>query len=84
MNFAHSLKLIGQIAERFGVVVSQKTVAQTVPLVGAVSGAVINLTFTEHFLTLARGHFAVRRLERAQYEKIARGAGLWGEQGGMA
>ena len=48
----------------FGVVVSQKTAAQAAPVIGAISGAVINLAFTEHFQTLARGHFIVRRLER--------------------
>src|SRR6266550_4051842 len=32
--------------------------------VGALGGAAINLAFTEHFQAVARGHFAVRRLER--------------------
>ncbi|PWB83520.1 MAG: peptidase [Methylocystaceae bacterium] len=59
------VKLIGLIASRFGVVVSQKAAAQAVPLFGAMSGAAINLAFTEHFQSLARGHFTVRRLERA-------------------
>lgn len=79
------VRLIGQLGARFGVVVSQKTAAQAVPVIGAVSGAAINLAFAEHFQTLARGHFAVRRLERlygatlvrAEYEKIARGEGFW-------
>lgn len=72
------VKLIGQIAQRFGATVAQKTVAQTVPLIGAVTGAAINLAFIEHFETLARGHFIVRRLERfygpalvhREYERI--------------
>jgi EcsC protein family len=74
------VKLIGQIASRFGVVVSQKTAAQAAPLLGAISGAAINVAFTEHFQSLARGHFTVRRLERAygpalvrdEYERFAR------------
>lgn len=78
-------RLIGQFAARFGVVVSQKTAAQAVPVIGAVSGAAINIVFMEHFQTLARGHFAVRRLERlygpvvvhAEYAKIARDEGYW-------
>jgi hypothetical protein len=57
-------RLIGQIAARFGVVAGEKFAAQAVPIVGAIGGAAINLAFAEHFQTLARGHFIVRRLER--------------------
>lgn len=84
------VRLIAQIAARFGVVVSQKAAAQAVPIVGAISGAAINLAFTEHFRTLARGHFTVRRLERlygpplvrAEYARIARAGGHWSERVG--
>ncbi|MDE2362477.1 MAG: EcsC family protein [Hyphomicrobiales bacterium] len=73
------VRLMGQIASRFGLVVSQKAAAQAVPLVGAVAGAAINVAFTEHFQSLAKGHFTVRRLERLyspdivrrEYERIA-------------
>jgi hypothetical protein len=44
--------------------VSEKIVAQSVPVVGAAGGAVINLLFIDHFQDVARGHFIVRRLER--------------------
>jgi hypothetical protein len=75
------VRLIGLIAQRFGVVVSQKTAAQAVPILGAMTGAVVNLAFTQHFETIALGHFTVRRLERvygpaavrSAYERIARG-----------
>jgi len=78
-------RLVSVISSRFGVLVTQKTAAQAAPLIGAVSGALVNLAFTEHFQTLARGHFAVRRLEReygvhevrAEYARIARAAGYW-------
>ena len=78
-------RLIGLIAARFGVVVSEKAAAQAAPLFGALTGAALNLAFTEHFQTLARGHFIVRRLERAygahevrtEYARIARDAGYW-------
>jgi hypothetical protein len=78
-------RLIGVISARFGVTVSQKTAAQAAPVFGALSGAVLNLAFTEHFQTLAQGHFTVRRLERAygqpevrmEYTRIARAAGFW-------
>lgn len=58
------VRLVTQIAARFGVVVSEKLAAQAVPVIGAVGGAVVNVAFTEHFQSLARGHFIVRRLER--------------------
>jgi hypothetical protein len=58
-------RFLGLIAARFGVVVSQKAAAQAVAVVGAFGGAAINLLFIEHFQELARGHFTMRRLERA-------------------
>ena len=57
-------RLIAQIAARFGAVAGEKFAAQAVPIVGAIGGAAVNLAFAEHFQTLARGHFIVRRLER--------------------
>ena len=58
------VRLIAQIASRFGFVVSQKAAAQTVPVIGALGGAAINYLFIDHFQSIARGHFTVRRLER--------------------
>ena len=58
------VRFMGQIASRFGIVVSEKIAAQSVAVIGALGGAAVNLAFTEHFQDLARGHFAVRRLER--------------------
>ncbi len=58
------VRLVSQIAARFGVVVSEKVGAQAVPILGAIGGAAVNAAFAEHFQTLARGHFIVRRLER--------------------
>jgi hypothetical protein len=58
------VRFISQIASRYSIVVSQKTAAQAVPLVGAFGGAMINALFIDHFQTMARGHFTVRRLER--------------------
>jgi hypothetical protein len=53
------------IAARFGVVISDKTAAQIVPVAGALSGGMLNLIFMQHYQDVARGHFIVRRLERA-------------------
>jgi hypothetical protein len=67
-------RLISQIATRFGVNVSEKAAAQTVPAVGAVGGALINLAFIDHFQDMARGHFTVRRLERIYGTEVVRSA----------
>ena len=64
------VRLVGQIAPRFGVVVTQKLAAQAVPVIGALGGAVVNYAFINHFQEIARAHFTVRRLER-RYGKDA-------------
>jgi hypothetical protein len=58
------VRLITQVASRFGLVVSQKAAAQTIPVIGALGGAAVNYAFIDHFQSVARGHFTVRRLER--------------------
>jgi hypothetical protein len=58
------LRLITRVAQRFSVQVSEKVAAEAVPIVGAVGGATINVIFIDHFQSMARGHFTVRRLER--------------------
>jgi len=78
-EFAPALvRLVAQIGTHFGVVVSQKLVAQSVPLIGAAGGAAINYAFADHFQTIACGHFTILRLERqygvgvvrAEYERL--------------
>jgi hypothetical protein len=54
------------------VVVTQKLAAQTLPVVGALGGAAVNYAFIDHFQDVARGHFAIRRLERAYGKEIVR------------
>ncbi len=86
------VRLMSQIAGRFGVVVSQKLAAQATPVIGALGGAAINLAFTEHFQSLAKGHFTVRRLERRyapgairrEYERIAAARGVRASRGSKA
>ena len=58
------VRLVAQLASRFGVAVTEKVAAQAVPIVGAVGGAAINAAFADHFQNVARGHFIIRRLER--------------------
>jgi hypothetical protein len=58
------LRLIGLVAARFHIQVSQKVAAQAVPVIGAAGGALVNLMFIDHYQDVSRGHFTVRRLER--------------------
>ncbi len=58
------VRLIALIASRFGIVVTEKAAATTVPIIGALGGAGVNLLFIDHFQKMAHGHFAIRRLER--------------------
>jgi hypothetical protein len=72
------IRVMANLASRFGVVLTDKVVAETVPILGALGGASINLLFISHFQAAARGHFIVRRLERKyggefvkrEYEKV--------------
>ena len=70
------IRLIHNIAVRFGVSVSQKTMAQLMPLVGAIGGATINTIFIHHFQNMAQGHFIVRKLERIYGESVVKAAYL--------
>ena len=65
-------RLVAGIASRFNTVVAEKIVAQGVPVIGAVGGAAVNVAFTRHFQSMARGHFVVRRLERIYGEAVIR------------
>lgn len=73
------VRFVTQVAARFGVVVTEKVAAQSMPIIGALGGAAVNYIFIEHFQGVALGHFTVRRLERAygkdlvqtEYERLA-------------
>ena len=65
-------RLVSEIAARFGFAVSNRVAASFVPVVGAVSGAAVNVIFTDHFQRVARGHFTVRRLEREHGAELIR------------
>ena len=58
------VNFIGRIAARFEVTVSQKIFAQAIPMLGAATGATINVAFMGHFNRVARFHFGIRSLER--------------------
>jgi hypothetical protein len=74
------VRFITQVAARFGIVVTEKVAAQSMPVIGALGGAAVNYIFIEHFQAVALGHFTVRRLERVygksviqtEYERLAK------------
>ncbi len=55
-------KMIAHIAPRLSVVLGQKMAAQTVPVLGAVTGAAVNYSFTGYFQEMAHVTFALRKL----------------------
>jgi EcsC family protein len=74
------VRFLTQVAARFGIVVTEKVAAQSMPVIGALGGAAVNYIFIEHFQAVALGHFTVRRLERVygksviqtEYESLAK------------
>ncbi len=68
------IKLLNIVASRFSIPVSEKIAAQSVPIVGALGGAAINLIFIDHFQEMAKAHFTVRRLERIYGERTIKQA----------
>jgi hypothetical protein len=66
------IRVMANLASRFGVIVTDKMAAEMVPVLGALGGASINLLFINHFQATARGHFIVRRLERKYGEEFVK------------
>ena len=56
--------LLSQAASRYGMALSQKLISQSVPILGAASGAALNAAFFEHYRKIAKAHFVLRRIER--------------------
>jgi hypothetical protein len=57
------IKLIARIARSFELALTEKLVAESVPLIGAIGGATINALFCDHFVEAARYHFGLLYLE---------------------
>jgi hypothetical protein len=64
LSHASITLLIRQVAARFGVMLSQKYLAQAVPLIGAAAGSTLNYVFMDYYQQMARVHFTLRELER--------------------
>ncbi len=66
------VRLLEAVSARFGIVVSEKAAAGAVPAIGALGAATINVLFMDHYQGMARGHFAIRRLERKYGESVVK------------
>ncbi|MCJ8140155.1 EcsC family protein [Falsirhodobacter halotolerans] len=60
--------MIATIAPRLAAVLSQKLAAQTVPVLGAVTGATVNLAFITYYQELAHVRFGLLKLAKAHPE----------------
>jgi hypothetical protein len=49
---------------RLGAIASERAAASALPVLGALRGATLNLSFVRHFERAAHAHFSIRRLER--------------------
>lgn len=68
------VRFLSKVASRYSIHISEKAAAQAIPILGAAGGAIINLLFMNHFQTMARGHFIMRRLERVHGKEVVRDA----------
>jgi hypothetical protein len=75
-NLPSLIAFISRVGARFNIQVSEKAMAQLVPITGAAGGAIINTLFMDHFQGVSRGHFTVRRLERIYGGEVVRQAYL--------
>jgi len=66
------VKLISTVASRFTIQVSEKFMAQAMPIIGAAGGGTINYLFINHFQKMAKAHFTIRRLERKYGEEMVK------------
>jgi hypothetical protein len=64
INMPGGIEFVRGVAARFGTTVSDSAAVKLIPIAGAVSGALLNLAFMQHYQDIARGHFVVRHLER--------------------
>jgi EcsC protein family len=68
------VRFLAAVAQRFGLVVTEKAAAQIVPVLGAAGGAAVNAAFMHHYQAMGSGHFTVRRLERSYGVETVRDA----------
>lgn len=66
------VKLVAQVGTRFQGVVTQKFVAEAIPVAGALMAGSINALFVAHFTGAARHHFGLKKLEKLHGEAAVR------------
>ncbi|MDZ7905346.1 MAG: EcsC family protein [Cypionkella sp.] len=66
-------KVIATVAPRLALILGQKLAAQTVPVLGAASGAAINAAYLRYFREIARIRFALMRLAQAHGGEVVAG-----------
>jgi hypothetical protein len=58
------IRIMGEVFGRTMLIVTEVTASSAFPVVGFGVGATLNVILMDHFQTIARSHFAIRRLER--------------------
>ena len=58
------VKFMGRVAAQFDIAVTEKFLAQSIPVLSIATGVAINAAFAQHFNRVAGFHFGIRRLER--------------------
>jgi hypothetical protein len=71
MNHLTVNLLIRGAAGRFGLVLSEKLMAQAVPVAGAIAGGALNYAFIDYYQSMAQVHFCLRALDRRTGQPLA-------------
>ncbi len=67
------IRIMGEVFGRTMLIVTDVTASAAFPVVGFGIGATLNVVLMDHFQRIARGHFAIRRLERRYgYDAVRR------------
>lgn len=76
----NAMALIAKLAPDLATILSQKLLAKAVPVVGGLTGAVINPSFMQYYQAMAHVHFRLRKIEeqhdpeqvKACFERVLR------------
>jgi hypothetical protein len=67
------VRFISRVASQFNLTVTEKFLACSLPVIGVATGALVNAAFTDHFNSVARYHFGIRKLERQYGQEQVQG-----------
>lgn len=68
------IELLAKIAARMNILVGEKFIAQSMPLLGAAGGAAINGMFNDYYSNIAYYAFGLKRLEKQYGQAVVREA----------